>query len=144
MQRDENLIPLSHDHQHALDVALRLKRATAADIADVVQRFETWWAQEGDAHFDLEEQHLLPALPSDDEDLQAGCRQVRDEHVALRGIAEELLAGEPDVALANSAGILLNDHVRYEERQFFPLVEERLDEAVLARVGAALRDAHHP
>lgn len=142
MHRHEDLAPLSRDHHVALEIALRLKRATAADVEEVVQRFEDYWAAYGDAHFAAEEELLLPALPDDDAELQAGCTQVCDEHVALREIARDLLAASPDPALANAAGILLHDHVRYEERHFFPLVEERLPEAELARVGAALRERH--
>lgn len=139
MKRHEDLAPLSRDHHVALEVALRLKRATDADVEDAVQRFEEYWAAHGDAHFDAEERLLLPALPEDDADLHAGAKQVLDEHVALRGMAEELLRGTPDPALANAAGILLHDHVRYEERELFPLIEERLPEAELARIGEELR-----
>jgi hypothetical protein len=42
------------------------------------------------------------------------------------------------VAGAHELGTLLHDHVRFEERELFPLLEDRLSEPQLERLGAAL------
>ena len=39
---------------------------------------------------------------------------------------------------ARALGELLHDHVRFEERQLFALLEARLSEPELARLGAAI------
>jgi hemerythrin-like domain-containing protein len=41
----------------------------------------------------------------------------------------------------NELGELLSDHVRLEERELFPLIEQALDEAQLAELAAALAEA---
>ncbi len=64
MLRDKNLIPLSHQHQHALAVCVRLDRALQAGEVDM----EAWQAElqqiyesEIVVHFAAEERDLFPA-----------------------------------------------------------------------------------
>jgi hypothetical protein len=62
----------------------------------------------------------------------------RDHHVALeRGFPSP---GEA-LTTAHALGELLNDHVRYEERELFPAVEARLEPKRLARLGEAIARA---
>ena len=63
MLRDKNLIPLSHQHQHALAMCARLNRALEADEVDgeawqaeIAQLFE----QEIYFHFAAEEKQCFP------------------------------------------------------------------------------------
>ena len=42
---------------------------------------------------------------------------------------------------AHELGALLHDHVRFEERDLFSLLEERLPEDDLARLGEAIEGA---
>ena len=60
------------------------------------------------------------------------------EHDAIRAA----VAAVADVESAQSLGTLLHDHVRFEERVLFPMLERRLTEEQLAALGAALATAH--
>lgn len=140
MKRSDQLAPLSRDHHVALEVALRLRRADAATVADAVARFGTYWQEHGAAHFEQEERALLPVLPADDAALQAAAARVLDEHRELHALAQTALADPTDVQEAAALGELLHAHVRFEERELFPLVEDRLPPDVLDGVAAALRD----
>ena len=137
MKRNANLIPLSHDHHVALEHALRLRRATADSVEAVVARFVAFFAAEGEPHFAREEAVLLPVLP-------AGAEHARErllaDHTEIRRRAAELRE-HPDAAAAAELGQLLSAHVRFEERELFPLLEARLPSAVLADVGRRLVDA---
>ena len=112
--------------------------------------FEAFWRGHGIAHFEIEERLILPALPAGDADWSAGVERVQREHAAVRRQAGELLApgGRTQVDLARALGELLNDHVRFEERELFVLLEERLEPGDLGdlgrRVAAAESSAHSP
>lgn len=139
MKRSPQLIPLSHEHHVALEAALRLRRAQASDLGDAVDRFALFWNDVGADHFDREEEVLGPAAPSDDIVLQDGMRRMSAEHREIRALADTVLAGPADVSAARALGERLNDHVRFEERELFPLIEARLDATALDEVARALR-----
>jgi hypothetical protein len=134
MHRAAALRSLSRDHHLALEHALRLRRAREADVAAVVAAFLAFFVCEGERHFHAEEEILLPLVPADEE--PAGLRLTRD-HADIRRRARAL--GErPDLAAAEELGELLAAHVRFEERELFPLLEARLEPAELADVGRRL------
>ena len=67
MLRDPALIPLSHQHQHALALCLLTEKALVADpnnlrSADQARQIVEQFDGEMRAHFELEEQMLFPML----------------------------------------------------------------------------------
>ena len=95
MKRSAALAPLSRDHQHALDAALRLRRADARTVGEAIERFQRFFATEGRRHFDIEERLLLPALPADDPEWAPGVARVRADHDAIRAAADMLAGASP-------------------------------------------------
>ena len=136
MRRSAALTPLSHDHHHALDVARRLRRATSQDVEAALACLRAFWEQEGERHFELEERHLASALP--DAEWRAQIERMLREHDDIRA----RVAAVAGVESAHELGTRLHDHVRFEERILFPMLESRLSEPDLAALGAAL--AEHP
>ena len=134
MKRSPELAPLSRDHHVALERALRLRRATPADVEAAVAAFRAFFAADGERHFEQEERLLLPAVPARDAAL---AERVRAEHADIRTRAAEL-GTPPDVARARELGEALTAHVRFEERQLFPRLEEALPAERLAELGRAL------
>ena len=141
MKRSEALTPLSRDHHGALDAALRLRRAEAGTVEAAIARFQAFWERKGDRHFEIEEEHILPALGEDDPEWADGVQRVRDDHAAIRARAAALGDSADPVADARALGEHLNDHVRFEERVLFTMLEERLEPDELARVGTAVAEA---
>jgi Hemerythrin HHE cation binding domain len=137
VKRSAALTPLSHDHQHALDAALRLRRAEPDTAADAIAHFRDFFEREGRRHFAIEERLLLPALPADDPEWSAGVERVLDDHAAIRAAADEV----DDVTAARALGERVNAHVRFEERTLFEILERRLTPAQLRRLGAAVAAA---
>jgi hemerythrin-like domain-containing protein len=143
MKRSAALAALSRDHHHALEAALRLRRAGAGDLDATVAHLQAFWQSRGRRHFEIEERLILPALPQADADWREAAARVRDEHARIRAAVDALLAprGEGTVDAAHGLGRLLHDHVRFEERHLFGLLEERLSEVELARLGEAIERA---
>ena len=137
MRRTAALQPLSREHHVALEHSRR--RRSEAEVAAVVASFLAFFVVDGERHFRAEEEVLLPLVPADEE--PAGRRLSRD-HAEIRRLARSL--GErSDCAIAGQLGELLAAHVRFDERELFPLLEARLDREALADVGRRLDDAEH-
>ena len=58
MKRSKALQSLSRDHHQALRVAQQLRRAD--DVNGATKTFFDFWASEGQRHFQVEEEVLLP------------------------------------------------------------------------------------
>jgi hemerythrin-like domain-containing protein len=136
VKRSPELAPLSRDHHVALERALRLRRATEADLDDAVARFLAFFTADGERHFEQEEDLLLPLVPPGSAALG---ERMCSEHAEIRSRARSL-ADAPEVTAANELGALLNAHVRFEERELFPLLEEAVPAETLADVGRRLGD----
>jgi hemerythrin-like domain-containing protein len=139
VQRSSELAVLSREHHVALELALRLQRATAADAETVTEATLDFWRSEGREHFRLEEELLLPAFArhagADDADIV----RVLVEHVEIRRrIADMETSGRIDVAALNALGKSLRDHVRHEERTLFGRIEQALEPEELATLGTTL------
>ncbi len=139
MKRAEALRPLSREHLAALIAAKKLREAESPSAAG--REFLDFWHGDGVRHFRVEEEVLLPSWAAHAEVDRDGARRMLDEHLTIRREALRLEAGEATLEEAQALGQLLHDHVRFEERQLFPMVEEALDAASLARLAAAIEAA---
>ena len=120
MKRNRALIPLSHDHHHALVAARRLRRAVEEDAAAEAAAFSHFFAAESIRHFREEEERLFP-LVADSEEARPLVVRALLEHQRLHALAGRLASGES--APLRELGELLEAHVRFEERELFPLIE---------------------
>ncbi len=139
MKRAEALRPLSREHLVALLAAKKLKEAD--DLEEETRAFLEFWRNDGKHHFRIEEEVLLPGWAMHAEVDSDGVRRMLDEHLAIRREALRLEAGEATLEEARELGGLLHDHVRFEERRLFPMVEEALGPDDIARLGASIEEA---
>jgi hemerythrin-like domain-containing protein len=143
MLRDKNLIPLSHQHQHALALCVRIERASpipAGDIDAWQKEIAHIFQSEIHAHFAAEENLVFPAALQFDE-LQTLVSQLISEHGELRRkftLAAAASMGPNDVS---ALGQLLSTHIRREERQLFERMQQLLSNEELGRLGSKLQSA---
>ena len=116
---------------------MRLRRACEDDVAAVVSGFLAFLVGPGRAHFAQEEELLVPALPPSRAEL---ARRVLDEHVEILRRAEAL-GQDPRTTEAHGLGELLTRHVRFEERELFPLLEEHVPAERMREIARALSHA---
>ena len=121
MLRDKSLIPLSHQHQRALALCVRIDRASPIPVADL----EAWqleitqlFQQEIAIHFAAEEDVLFPAARKFAE-LAPLVEELLAEHMILRGDFSQA-----EARAMSTDGLLgfaqrLAAHIRKEERQLF-------------------------
>jgi hemerythrin-like domain-containing protein len=137
-RRHDSLVPLSHDHHHALAQARRLTEA--ASMSDDSERrratddFINFYLGSLVRHF-REEEELFFAPIVDHEDAQAMIARALTEHLRVharvRGLKRDLVAGVVEPAQLIELSRLLTAHVRFEERDLLPLVEQLLTEEEL-------------
>lgn len=140
MLRDKSLIPLSHQHQHALALCVRIERASPLPDADLPQ-WQAEIAQHFDheikIHFAAEEEILFPAARRFRE-LTSLVAELISEHGALQAkfklAAEKALAADELTAFAK----LLSNHIRKEERQLFELLQQLMNAEDLNSLGRKL------
>jgi ketosteroid isomerase-like protein len=138
MKRSDALAPLSRDHHHALVAAQALIRADEAGAAEAAHTFVEFFDADGSEHFDIEEALILPAAVSDNRGSELVDR-VMDDHRELRAAAAQLRSGPiPAVERLHDVGARLRAHVRLEERELFPHLEETLPEERLLDLGQRL------
>jgi hemerythrin-like domain-containing protein len=148
MKRHPALIPLSRDHHDALVQAVRLRRAAADGDASArlaaARDFVDFFRKEERVHLRDEEEELFPLFLRHVPSQPAPLREARVHHMQLEGFARKLdiavAAGIVDRETLNAAGELLDAHIRLEERQLFPLIEELVPDDELGRLGLASRD----
>lgn len=115
MKRHTRLAQLSREHHTALRLGRHLLAGGAqAELGAELPGIE--------AHFAEEERALLPLLETDRHG--AFAERLRAEHAQLRHLFAAALSGR-DEALAGQA---LIDHVRFEERELFPVLETLFEE----------------
>jgi iron-sulfur cluster repair protein YtfE (RIC family) len=130
--RHPSLIPLSHDHHHALALALRCRkqalgqtRPTGFDgLRERAAELLGFYDRNLVSHFRAEEEILFPLLQS----LVPESRQLVDElsrdHEQIRSAVHRLKNSSGLSKVIFDLGDLLERHVRREERELFPLFEK--------------------
>ncbi len=137
MLRDKNLIPLSHQHQHALALCVRIERAPAGALADFRLEIEQIWQVEIQWHFAAEEQVLFPAAARFPE-IRGLVEELASEHQQIRSFIHSFAASQAEDTTVREFAAILASHVRKEERQLFELCQQLMTESELSRVGDEL------
>src|SRR5487761_471491 len=127
MLRNRNLIPLSHQHQRALALCVRIDRASPIGDSDLV----TWQAEiaqhfqsEIRFHFAAEENVLFPAVAPLVEELLL-------DHFLLRESFAKAEAHAMSTADLSAFAECMSTHIRKEERQLFERLQELMNEEEL-------------
>ncbi|HEX5620207.1 MAG TPA: hemerythrin domain-containing protein [Solirubrobacteraceae bacterium] len=141
MKRHQALQPLSRDHHVALVAAQRLRRAGADDADDARAVFLEFWNKHGAHHFRVEEDVLLPAFAAYGDPADERIVQMLVQHVRIRAATAALAAGDADLEEMHALGTALEQHVRLEEREVFPLIEATLPEQAAERLVDAVLGA---
>ncbi len=140
LKRHPALEQLSRDHHHALVVAQRLKRAKEATAAEARDAFTSYWESDGREHFREEEEILLPACVGFIDVDGSIVTKVLTDHLRIRHLADSLAGTDsPPLTALRDLGAQLEQHVRREERELFPLIEASMPDLELRRLVASLR-----
>lgn len=139
MKRDPNIILLSRDHHYGLLFCWKIRRGLAKHIElDRIRRYVLhFWKCNLKNHFNEEETLLF-------NDCAASlCLEALQQHDRLRTLV--LAIKESGAWMAANYRRLadeLDEHIRFEERQVFPFLEQNMTKEQLAAVGEYLGKLH--
>jgi len=143
MLRDPALIPLSHQHQHALALCVFIQRALVGDrtppevIAHWEEEIARLFRDEIRFHFEAEERHLFPAAEARPE-LAELVSDLRRQHDVLRTQAMAAAGHRLGNAGLSAFVTLLTTHVRVEERELFEQMQALFPPTEIEAIGKAL------
>ena len=142
MKRHPALQDLSRDHQLLLLQCRQIRWLQEGDhrarAAEATRRdFLAYWEADGRVHIEEEETVLLPRLRGKDERLDAHADAMTAEHAVFMREAAGIHADPTDVYRLYALGVLLEKHVRFEERVVFETTQAALSAADLDALWSA-------
>lgn len=140
MKREQQLQPLSHQHHNGLMAVLLLKKGVEKQAATTVMDdfILSVWNGELRNHFIKEEVYLHPhvlQLPS----LMEKYEQMKAEHHQIRHVVDAIRNGSSGTDRILEFYTLLEKHIRFEERDLFPFIEEQIQPEQLNELGRNLQ-----
>ncbi|OLY93340.1 Hemerythrin HHE cation binding domain-containing protein [Cnuella takakiae] len=137
IKRSKELAPLSREHHEGLLFVFKIRQGLKMGISkERMGRFCTWsWASHFAAHFQKEEAELIPILG----ECHPMIEKMLEEHEAIADKFAEMMR-KPTLPGLERLAQILNYHIRFEERQLFPLVEQMATKVQLVALGEALAD----
>jgi hemerythrin-like domain-containing protein len=143
MLRDKSLIPLSHQHQRALALCVRIDRAQPIPVKDLQSwqtEVEQHFEQEINVHFSAEEQVLFPTACQFPE-LAPMVEDLIADHVTLRESFDQAKARTMSAESLPMFAQQLSNHIRKEERQLFERLQQLMSKAELEALGIRLEES---
>ena len=143
MLRHKSLIPLSHQHQHALALCVRIERAQPIPPKNLVlwlEEIERDFTQEFENHFSAEESVLFPAARQFPEMIPLADELLSD-HAGLRECFSRAGAGTMSHEALLDFAAQMSKHIRKEERQLFERLQKLMTPKQLADLGVQLASA---
>ncbi len=141
LKRHPALVPLSKDHHFGLLLCWKIRTGIKNDIsADRLVNYVNYFFNDHlKPHFREEEQHIFTLLDARDEKrLKAELQHT--QLVSLIGELSNNPAGS--IEKLNQLADDLDQHIRFEERDLFPYVQNTLDEKELEVLKNKIEDIH--
>jgi hemerythrin-like domain-containing protein len=138
IKRSEQLKSLSREHHDGLLFTWKIRQGIGNGTdPDILKKFTQWtWENHLKPHFEQEENILLPYIEG-----HPIADQLKNEHEKIRGLVHSLNK-DPGRSLFTSLASTLDEHIRFEERQFFGYIENKLSKDQLDVIATEL--SHQP
>lgn len=120
-KRNNSLIPLSREHHFALQLCWKINKGIQLEIeGDRISNYIQWFYNHYlSNHFHEEENYLFPLLGIDNKHIQ----QALDEHSKLKQI---ILQNDIEYTSLSEFALMLNNHIRFEERILFNEIQQKV------------------
>lgn len=132
MKRHFGLVEFSKDHHQALILAQICKRNSPqykgmpATIDGKAEYALKMWETELKPHFQREEKYLIPISKSKTDKLKELCERIILEHEQIGKLIDKIALGAELEFILDEFGKLLDNHVRFEEREWFDEIQKEL------------------
>lgn len=146
-KRHAALMPLTHDHHHALRQCRLLKKAAESEQpkakTESADAFLNFFLGRAVHHFREEEELFFPPAIAYPETKDLVARAVMEHlqiHDLVAGLKLQHAKGDVQSQLLTELSDTLRAHVRFEEDQLFPLIEQLVPSEALEERATRRRD----
>ena len=139
LKRHKALHSLSHDHHNGLVLAQLAKKNSPEypqlpkTVVGKIEYAVSYYYDELVPHFRAEENTLIPTIKGRDKKVDEILNTIVDEHKQIKTLIT-LLDEESSEDVLDEFGNLLEAHIRKEERELFPMIQELLSEEELSEL----------
>lgn len=140
IKRHNALAPLSRDHHQGLILAQLIKKDAPEykdlpkSIPDKVKYTINHYKNELVKHFTKEEELLYPAVKNKSNEIDELFKEIILEHKKINKLVLQLESGKNKTDILNELGVLLELHIRKEERLLFEKIQNLLSDEELTRL----------
>lgn len=140
MKRSKALETLSWEHHDGLVVSLRVKKGLEKGTDPVtLQNYALHIAEPGLVnHFRQEEEALFPHLAKIAGGEELVERTLKEHAEMVETVTKMKNPGDRLVQILKTFSEMLNDHIRFEERELFPFIEDHFPEVRMQEIDAYL------
>jgi len=140
MKRHKSLIFISHDHYHGLQLAQLIKKNSPKfknlpnDLEGKKNYTITFYENDLLHHFYLEENIILPAVKGRNKEIDKLFEEMIVEHKNIERTVESLKENTDIEDKLDEIGLMLQDHIRKEEKILFEKIQDELSEDELQKL----------
>jgi iron-sulfur cluster repair protein YtfE (RIC family) len=137
LKRHNSLRHLSREHHRILIIARWLRKDAPAFRNMPVEHDEKvlYMQNQGTAllctHFEKEEKLLFPFVYGFNNWIDQVIQELKTDHEIILNLCSKLMLGSQTEISLDELGVLLENHIRKEERLFFEAIQRAFDERVL-------------
>ncbi|HEY1024745.1 MAG TPA: hemerythrin domain-containing protein [Sphingobacteriaceae bacterium] len=138
IKRNENILILSREHHFGLLFCWKIRQGIKKETdAERIRKYVSFfWNEHLKKHFREEEERLFTKV--DD----AACQKGLEQHRQLRLLFDSIESGDVNYDRLTRLADDMDAHIRFEERELFPHLENILNADELERIGTALKHSH--
>ena len=135
LKRSIELQPFSRQHHNGLFFCLLLEKGVKKQADKILMRdfCMYFWESDLEHHFQLEETYLTVLLHHDI--LKEGINRMLNEHQHIKRFFThpDILA---EYSIFDQLQQLLDQHIRFEERELFPLIQDSITNEEMKQLGS--------
>ncbi len=139
IKRAVELQPLSRQHHNGLFFCLLLEKGVKKQADKIILRdfCRYFWEEDLKHHFELEEKHLSSFVSY--AELKEGIEKILSDHQYIRKFFEQP-AILTEYSIFDQLQNILEKHIRFEERELFPLIQSNISSLELHELGDAFEN----
>ncbi|NNG27425.1 MAG: hemerythrin domain-containing protein [Ignavibacteriaceae bacterium] len=140
IKRHKGLAPLSRDHHRGLILAQLIKKDAPEykdlpkTTSDKIIYTTNFYKNELVKHFTYEEEILYPSVKNKSTEIDELFEEIISEHKKIKQLIVRLDTGENKTDILNDLGVLLESHIRKEERVLFEKIQNLLTDKELMQL----------
>lgn len=139
IKRDPNIVLLSREHHFGLLFGWKIRQGQKFGVQPERMKgyVQYFWENNLKEHFATEERLIFQ--DTKDELVLEGLKQ----HAEIKALVDAIIESDiPSLAQYATIADKVSDHIRYEERELFPYLEQKFSEIELINIGRLLEDLH--